>query len=51
MEKDTWNVVSIRWDTPNVQADKDVTLIAIINPEQSLGMKASPKTILILKRL
>jgi hypothetical protein len=36
MEKDTWNVVSIRWDTPNVQADKDVTLIAIINPEQSL---------------
>lgn len=36
MEKDTWNVVSIRWDTPNVQADKNVTLIAIINPEQSL---------------
>ncbi len=37
MERDTWNVVSIRWDTPNVQADKDITLIAIINPEQSLG--------------
>lgn len=37
MEKDTWNVVSIRWDTPNVQGDKDITLIAIINPEQSLG--------------
>ncbi|MFT9494512.1 MULTISPECIES: hypothetical protein [Thermotaleaceae] len=37
MEKDTWNVVSIRWDTPNVQADKNITLIAIINPEQSLG--------------
>jgi hypothetical protein len=37
MEKDTWNVVSLRWDTPNVQADKNITLIATINPEQSLG--------------
>jgi len=37
MERDTWNVVSIRWDTPNVKADKDITLIAIINPEQLLG--------------
>lgn len=36
MEKETWNVVSIRWDTPNVQADKSITLIAIINPERSL---------------
>ncbi|MDD4833388.1 MAG: hypothetical protein PHC44_01455 [Lutispora sp.] len=41
MEKDTWNVVSIRWDTPNVQSDKGVTLIAIINPEQSLGNEST----------
>lgn len=41
MEKDTWNVVSLRWDTPNVQADKDITLIAIINPEHSLGNESS----------
>jgi hypothetical protein len=37
MEKDTWNVVSLRWDTPSVQTDKDITLIAIINPDQSLS--------------
>lgn len=37
MAKDTWNVVSLRWDTPNVQADKNITLIAIINPDQSLN--------------
>ena len=41
MEKDTWNVVSLRWDTPNVQADKDITLIAIINPDQSLDNESA----------
>ncbi|HCA30102.1 MAG TPA: hypothetical protein DEP23_11305 [Ruminococcaceae bacterium] len=41
MEKDTWNVVSLRWDTPNVQADKDITLIAIINPDQTLDNEGS----------
>lgn len=41
MEKDTWNVVSLRWDTPNVQADKDITLIAIINPDQTLDNESN----------
>lgn len=41
MEKNTWNVVSLRWDTPNVQADKDITLIAIINPDQTLGNEST----------
>jgi hypothetical protein len=41
MEKDTWNVVSLRWDTPNVQADKDITLIATINPDQTLGNEST----------
>jgi len=41
MEKDTWNVVSLRWDTPNVQADKDITMIAIINPDQTLDNESS----------
>lgn len=41
MAKDTWNVVSLRWDTPDVQADKDITLIAVINPDQSLDNEGS----------
>lgn len=41
MEKDTWNIVSLRWDTPNVQTDKDITLIAIINPDQTLDNEGS----------
>lgn len=41
MEKNTWNVVSLRWDTPNVLADKDITLIAIINPDQTLGNEST----------
>ncbi|WP_347490467.1 hypothetical protein ABDB91_04685 [Desulfoscipio sp. XC116] len=41
MEKNTWNVVSLRWDTPNVQADKDITLTAIINPDQTLVNESS----------
>jgi len=41
MEKDTWNVVSLRWDTPNMQADKDITLIATINPNQTLGNEST----------
>jgi hypothetical protein len=41
MAKGTWNVVSLRWDTPNVQADKDITLIAVINPDQSLDNEGS----------
>lgn len=36
MEQNTWNVVSLRWDTPNVQADKNITLIATINPDKTL---------------
>jgi hypothetical protein len=36
MEQDTWNVVSLHWDTPNVQADKNITLIATINPDKTL---------------
>lgn len=41
MQKDTWNVVSLRWDTPNVQADKDITLIAVINPEGTLNNEST----------
>ena len=41
MEKDTWNVVSVKWDTPNVQADKNITLIAVINPDQVLDNETS----------
>lgn len=41
MEKDTWNVVSLRWDTPSVQADKDINLIAVINPEHTLDNESS----------
>lgn len=41
MEKDTWNVVSLRWDTPNVQADKNITLIATINPDRSLDNEST----------
>ena len=36
MEQDTWNVVSVKWNTPNVQADKNITLVATINPDQTL---------------
>lgn len=36
MEQDTWNVVSVKWNTPNVQADKNITLIATINPDKNL---------------
>jgi hypothetical protein len=36
MEQDTWNVVSLQWDTPNVPADKNITLIATINPDKTL---------------
>jgi len=41
MEKDSWNVVSLRWDTPNVEADKDITLIATINPDKSLNNEST----------
>ncbi|HWR55593.1 MAG TPA: hypothetical protein VN462_03720, partial [Negativicutes bacterium] len=41
MEKDTWNVVSIRWDTPSVQTDKNITLIATINPDKILDHETS----------
>lgn len=41
MEKDTYNVVSVKWDTPNVQADKNITLIAVINPDQVLDKEES----------
>lgn len=36
MEQDTWNVVSVKWNTPNVQADKTITLVATINPDKVL---------------
>ncbi|WP_313559033.1 hypothetical protein [Ruminiclostridium cellobioparum] len=41
MAKDSWNVVSLRWDTPNVQADKNITLIATINPDRSLDNEST----------
>lgn len=41
MEQDTWNVVSVKWDTPSVQADKNITLIAIINPDRTLSNESS----------
>lgn len=41
MEKDTWNVVSLRWDTPNVQADKSITLNAVINPDGTLNNEST----------
>jgi hypothetical protein len=41
MEQNTWNTVSVKWDTPNVQTDKNVTLIATINPDEVLDNEAS----------
>lgn len=41
MESDTYNIVSVKWDTPNVQADKNITLIATINPSQVLNNETS----------
>lgn len=41
MEQGTWNVVSFKWDTPNVQADKTITLIATINPDHTLDNESS----------
>ena len=41
MEQNTWNVVSVKWDTPNVQADKNITLIATINPDKTLDNETS----------
>ena len=36
MERDTYNIVSVKWDTPNVQVDKNITLIATINLDHTL---------------
>lgn len=41
MEQNTWNVISVRWDTPNVQADQNITLIAAINPDRVLDNETS----------
>lgn len=41
MEQDTWNVVSVKWDSPSVQADKNITLIATINPDRTLSNESS----------
>ncbi|KJS86660.1 hypothetical protein [Desulfosporosinus sp. BICA1-9] len=41
MEQDTWNVVAVKWDTPSVQADKNITLIATINPDRTLNNESS----------
>ena len=41
MERDTYNIVSVKWDTPNVQADKNITLIATINPDRTLSNESS----------
>lgn len=36
MEQDTWNVVAVKWNTPSIQTDKNITLIATINPDKIL---------------
>ncbi len=41
MASDTWNTVSVKWDTPNVQNDKSVTLIATISSSQASGNETS----------
>lgn len=41
MEQETWNVVAAKWDTPSVQADKSITLIATINPYHDQGNESS----------
>jgi len=41
MEQNTWNTVPVKWDTPNVQADKNITLIATINPDEVLDNETS----------
>lgn len=41
MEQNSWNVVSVRWNTPNVQADRNITLIATINPDRNLDNETS----------
>ncbi len=41
MERDTYNIVSIKWDTPNVTANKNITLIAVINPDHVLDNEDS----------
>ena len=41
MEQETWNVVSVKWNTPSVQSDKNITLIAIINPDRTLSNETS----------
>jgi len=41
MEQNTRNVVSVRWDTPNMQADQNITLIATINPDRILDNETS----------
>lgn len=41
MQQDTWNTISIKWDTPNVSADKHITLIATINPDGTLDNESS----------
>lgn len=41
MESNTHNIVSVKWNTPNVTADKNITLIATINPDNSLSNEIS----------
>lgn len=41
MEQNTWNTVSVKWDTPSVQTDKNITLIATINPDEVLDNETS----------
>lgn len=41
MASDTWNTVSVKWDTPNVQNDKSVTLIATISSSQASDNETS----------
>lgn len=41
MQQDTWNTISVKWDTPNVQADKPITLTATINPDGTLDNETS----------
>lgn len=41
MEQNTWNIVAVKWDTPDVQADQNITLIATINPDRVLSNETS----------
>ncbi len=41
MKKDTWNTVSVKWDTPNVQKDTAVMMKATVSSGRPLGNESS----------